>query len=323
MDRPAHAYQDVMIRTSSGRIILPVYSGFGQKRTSNDRAYPTAGKLLNGQFVGSAGHFWGSRLAGSFVCYSDDEGRTWKRNSDGELLIRMDAETLGSGLFCHTSEPTITETTPGRLLMIMRTGVGRHFQSWSHDDGATWTRPEPTQLAASTTPAQIRTLPMGHLLVVWNQESEAEVKMGYNRTRISSAVSRNGGTIWEFFQNVESIHEETRVVAGPIRHLFPAEYSFKPGEAGAPEWESEYIEPHERCVRWSYPSVLVMKDRVLIAHTYSVYKEHPTKATLIIDKFGEGITNQKLKVFPISWFYGGKEPADHPFLTVRDDRAEP
>ena len=32
---------------------------------------------------------------------------------------------------------------------------------------------------------------------------------------------------------------------------------------------------------FSYPSVLVMKDRVLIAHTYSIYQEDPAQAQLI------------------------------------------
>ena len=172
---------------------------------------------------------------------------------------------------------------PGKLLMFMRTGLGRIFQAWSHDDGETWMRPQPTSLAASTTPAQIRTLPNGHLLAVWNQMSQEEVIQGLSRTRLSAAISRNGSSVWEFFQNVESIHEETRVGAA-------------------------HITPSTNYGRWTYPSVLVMSDRVIIEYWYWEQDEHPTRAELRLK------TREKMKVLPMTWFYGGKEPADNPSL---------
>jgi hypothetical protein len=66
--------------------------------------------------------------------------------------------------------------------------------------------------------------------------------------------------------------------------------------------------------------VLVLKDRVLIAHTYSMWEEHSSKA-LLEQKGPEGC-NQKLKVLPLKWFYGGKEPADNPNL-MRLQQYEP
>jgi len=315
---PTYAYQDVLLRTSSGRIILPVYIALGQSSGPDDVRPPASGKLVNGQWVSTAAHFFDPRFSASYVCYSDDDGRTWQRNRDGELMILLD----WSALFGYTNEPTVTEVSPGRLLMMMRTCMGRLYQAWSDDNGETWTRPQPTSLASSTAPCQIRTLPTGHLLVVWNQESAEEVKRGYNRTRISSAISRNGGSVWEFFQNVESMHEETRVEPGPIRPVRPAEYHFEPG-VPAPEREQEHIQSVAFHGRWSYPSVFVMKDRVLIAHTYSVYEEHPMRAELILSSRKEGGFNQKLKVLPLSWFYGGKEPADNPFLPKTYEPAKP
>ena len=67
----------------------------------------------------------------------------------------------------------------------------------------------------------------------------------------------------------------------------------------------------------------LVKDRVLIAHTYSMYEEHPTRAELILSSRKEGGFNQKLKVLPLSWFYSGKEPADHPFLPKAYEPAKP
>ena len=205
--------------------------------------------------------------------------------------------------------------------MVMRTVLGRLFQSWSNDNGQTWTRPQPSALAASTSPAQIRRLPTGHLLMVWNQESEEEIKRGYNRTRLSAAISRNGGSIWEFFQNVESLREGTRFEPGTIRPVVPAEISFAPG-LPAPARDAEYIDEAEAHVRCAYPSVFVMKDRVLIAHTYGKYEAHPAKAQLARGSEAGGY-NQKLKILPLKWFYGGKEPAANPFLREAFQPAKP
>ena len=313
-----YAYQDVLLRTSSGRIILPVYISLGQSTGPDDVKPPASGKLVNGQWVSTAAHFFDPHFSASYVCYSDDDGQTWQRNRDGELIILLD----WNASYSYTNEPTVAEVTPGRLLMFMRNGLGRVFQAWSEDNGETWTRPQPTSLASSTAPAQIRTLPTGHLLAVWNQESEQEIQRGYNRTRISSAISRNGGSVWEFFGNVESMHEETRIEPGPIRPTRPAEFHFHPG-LPAPERETEHVRTVTFHGRWSYPSVFVMKDRVLIAHTYSVYEEHPTRAELILSSRREGGFNQKLKVLPLTWFYGGKQPADNPFLPSAYEPAKP
>ena len=313
-----HAYQDVLLRTSSGRVVLPVYAAVGQTTGPNDVKPPNSGKLLNGQWVSTAGHFFDPRFTYSFVCYSDDDGRTWQRNRDGELLILQD----WNATYSYTNEPSVTEVAPGRLLMLMRTGLGRLFQAWSVDNGETWTRPQPTSLASSTAPAQIRTLPNGHLLVVWSQETEEEVKRGFNRTRLSSAISRNGGSVWEFFQNLESVHEAVRVEPGPIRPVRPAEVYFEPGMP-APEREAEQVLSTDFHGRWSYPSVFVMADRVLVAHSYSVYEEHPERAELILSSQKEGGFNQKLKVLPLTWFYGGKAPADNPLLPRASDPAQP
>jgi hypothetical protein len=276
------------------------------------------GKLLLNQWIPTSAHFFDPTFGAVYFCYSDDEGRTWKRNKDSNLMILLDWERG----FYGVSESSMTEVAPKRLLVMMRNPLGRLFQAWSNDNGDTWTRPQPTSLATCEAPAQIRTLPTGHLLVVWNQESEEEIKQGYNRTRISSAVSRNGGSVWEFFQNVESLLPGTRVEPGPIRPLKPVEIYFEPGRP-APVRDVRYVTEAKAHGRWSYPSVLVMKDRVLIAHTYSIYKEDPVKAQLNLSKMDAKAFNQKLKVLPLKWFYGGKEPAPNPFLKEAYEPAKP
>ena len=304
------AYQDVFIRTHTGRIMIPLYTGYKHELHERDPQIPYFGKLVHNQWVSTSAHFYGAGTAVCFVMYSDDEGRTWQKQKDGELMILLDWAASVSAV----SEPTIAELAPGKIVMYMRTKMGRIFQSWSFDNGETWTLPAPTFHAATTTPAQVRLIPAtGHALVVWNQESEDEVKRGYNRTRISSAISRNGGSIWEFYQNVESLHETTRVEPGPIHAVRPTEiWPRNPWDA-APERDPATVDHYEQHARFSYPSVFVMKDRVLIAHTYTHYEEHPDEARMVaVGGSNSKEFNQKLKVLPLTWFYGGKKPVDNP-----------
>ena len=299
----AHALQDVMIRTSSGRIILPVYLVVGQG-TWHEEGKPFVGGYLNGNFVSTDGHFIDPHFCASYVVYSDDEGATWQPNSDGELFILRELAGPAEG----APEPSIVEVTPGRLMMIVRTGLGRLFQAWSDDNGETWSRFQPTQLAGTQAPGQLRKLPgTGHLLAVWTQQSEAEIRRGFIRTRLSAAISRNGGGLWEHFYNVESLHEQTHVEPGPIYRVRPeGAYGVHAGTA-AQENDANYIVPlPEGYGRWSYPSVFVAEDRVLISHSYSV---HDSVTGEVINPGAN-----RLKVLPISWFYGGDDPSRESIL---------
>ena len=62
--------------------------------------------------------------------------------------------------------------------------------------------------------------------------------------------------------------------------------------------------------------MLVLKDRVIISHRYYMYGEHETAAQLVKIDPSEDLHGflQKQKVLPLSWLYGGKEPADSPHI---------
>ena len=124
-------------------------------------------------------------------------------------------------------------------------------------------------------------------------------------------------------------YRPTRVEAGPIRPVRPEENYF-PAGLNAPERDARFISHNGPGGKWCYPSVCVLDDRVLIAHTYTPYIEHPTDAQLIYDTADEFVDKptgkslcQKLKVLPLKWFYGGKDPANNPFLETAYEPAKP
>ena len=314
----AHALQDVALRTASGRIILPTYAMYGQG-SSHAAGAPHTGALVAGQWVSTDAHFVDPHFGACEVYYSDDDGLTWQPNRDGVLFVQPE----WAGPFHATFEPTIAEVSPGRLLMLMRTNVGRLYQAWSDDNGETWSYPQSTVLAASPAPAQVRHIPAtGHLVVVWTQQSEDETRQGFVRTRLSSAISRNGGGVWEFYQNVVSIHEAVRVEPGPIQVIRPEGMFTAAGEPALERDPAHIVDLPEGWGRWSYPSVLVHDDRILISHTYTRYERHPERAELVRTGGDDG-SNSRLKVLPLTWFYGGREPADNPDLNDIEHAAHP
>ena len=62
---------------------------------------------------------------------------------------------------------------------------------------------------------------------------------------------------------------------------------------------------------------------MLITYPYRTYEEHETRAEMTQVGFSESGRTEKLKVLPLSWFYGGKEPADNPFLPRAHEPATP
>lgn len=84
-----------------------------------------------------------------------------------------------------------------------------------------------------------------------------------------------------------------------------------------------YLQTAESHGRWSYRSACGLEDRVLIAQTHSEYEDHPTRAEMALSSRREGGSNQKRKVLPLTWFYGGREPADNPFPERAHDPARP
>ncbi|MEI8246945.1 MAG: sialidase family protein [Lentisphaerota bacterium] len=160
--------------------------------------------IWRGRILFCDGHR-GVEMGINIVYYSDDEGLTWKQCTGG-IFGWFDERGVpnGEGGIIDVYEPNVAETQDGRLLMIMRSKTGRLLQSYSLDQGETWLSVLPAELSASqTTPMLIKIPSTGDLLCVWNQVSCEEIRRGFQRGRLSAAISRDSGLTWENFKTLE------------------------------------------------------------------------------------------------------------------------
>jgi len=241
----------------------------GYHCTTNARSV----RMKNGRLVIPVG------IRGTVYTYfSDDDGHMWRH---GLPPLRGAEEP-------SASEPAVVELRNGDLLMFLRNGTGRIWQTLSYDGGETWSITTPTTLAASRSPMSLRQLgDSGDLLVIWSQASQKEIDFGLIRTRLSCAISKDDGVTWECFNNLESLDNLTGV---------------EPTPADAPErqkgtspliWECPVVP--KGYLNCSYPSCSVIGDRVYI--TYDV---------------SPPFTSLKLRVLPLEWLYSEHEwIADH------------
>jgi len=93
----------------------------------------------------------GEELQGTAV--SDDNGKTWKLSGE----VKAPKWAL---------ENMIVELKEGRLWMLIRTGAGCLYQSFSNDHGQTWSEGEPADIVNPGTRFFIRRLRSGRLLLI-------------------------------------------------------------------------------------------------------------------------------------------------------------
>ncbi len=138
----------------------------------------------------------------TFVCtaiVSDDEGYTWTSSGNDVLQKEDPALHLESGAM----EPVTIEMEDGRIWMVIRTTTGRFFESWSSDQGDTWSSAEPTPFRSSNAPAALVDLGDGRLLMCWNHSKGEPFANGVSYARqVLVAAIRHADGMWEGFREI-------------------------------------------------------------------------------------------------------------------------
>ncbi len=133
---------------------------------------------------------------------STDQGASWKASNIIDLG--------GTGHHGGATEATVIALKDQRLWKLIRTNLGVFWQAWS-DDGIYWRRMAPTNIPASSSPAQLLRLASGRMLLVWNKpypEGEktfpltggdmewSETAVSNFRSELSIALSEDDGVSW-------------------------------------------------------------------------------------------------------------------------------
>ena len=253
---------------SGGRLLAPVFRWISPQTGGEAENWNTEDGIPSPTF------------SYSYTCISDDEGKTWKR-SLSELFTSVNRAAW------DLEEPTVVELRDGRLLMHLRSGMGRMYKSYSSDEGLSWTRPGPVHIAAANAPAFLHRIPStGNLLMVWNQASRQEIVTNRCRIRLSSAISTDEGETWENFKNLEALDDVNIVTPPPASDAIACQaYEIYGGLQPEP---AERYHRAPGALRICYPTIAFAGDQAAI--TYDL---------------GGGICNgmgARLRVIPVEWF---------------------
>ena len=163
-----------VIQLKSGRILLPF--SYVTKRNWANRG------------VGSAGFTYLGRFS-STVLYSDDGGDTWQPSSAELKAPAPDWHGLLGAL-----EPVVLELSDGRVWMLLRTQMGRLYESFS-EQGINWSPARATRLLSSDSPVGLVRLDEKKIALFWNSCLRFPHAYGGQHV-LHAAISENEGGTW-------------------------------------------------------------------------------------------------------------------------------
>lgn len=171
----------------------------------------------------------------SYVTTSNDHGETWSEPrevvpgdhggrgpvknkpiilSDGSWLAPGSVENDGWSLLIDRSvdggktwaatpqfgdgviQPSLWESTPGRVHLLARSSRGRIFRSDSEDFGKTWSDPFDTGLPNNNSGIDVAKLADGSLALVHNPVAPASGRSWGPRTPLALSISSDNGETW-------------------------------------------------------------------------------------------------------------------------------
>jgi hypothetical protein len=159
---------------SNGRIIIPT-SYFGVKKKYDPRSFRGTAVFL----------------------ISDDDGYTWRESKE---VCQMPVPRSMTGL----QEPSIIQLN-GYLWALFRTDMGFQYESFSRDNGDSWTQPQPSVFTSSDSPLSMKK--WNRIYVVWNPRP-SHFGWPAPRNPLMMAWSRDE-TVWDKACLLEDPNEPT------------------------------------------------------------------------------------------------------------------
>lgn len=153
-----------------------------------------------------------------FVDRSEDGGRSWQASP---ALSHGRAAIAGKGVI----QPTLWESAPGQVHMLMRSTGGTVCRADSTDGGRTWSPVVPTELPHNNSGLDVARLPDGLLVLACNPVTSG-------RTPLSLLISEDNGHTWPRRLDLET---------GEGEYSYPAILSVARGVAVSYTWKRERI----------------------------------------------------------------------------------
>ncbi|MEJ1238141.1 sialidase family protein [Chryseolinea sp. T2] len=149
-------------------------------------------RLSNGVLIAGSSNEK-NKVWNAFVDRSEDNGKTWKASPFLELDRK---DIVGEGII----QPTLWESTPGNVHMLLRSSSGYICRSDSKDYGKTWSKVYKTSLPNPNSGIDLVKLPGGKLALVYNPDN---ANWG-ERNPIKLAVSTDNGVTWPVQTDIET-----------------------------------------------------------------------------------------------------------------------
>ncbi|CAN7248022.1 exo-alpha-sialidase [Paenibacillus sp. LjRoot153] len=181
-----------------------------------------------------------------FADISHDQGVTWSRSelvpvnhgNEEQLGTKGDMQLVrGKGLI----QPTLWESKPGHVHMLMRSTAGFIYRSDSSDSGRTWSPAYRTYLPNNNSGFDLAQMDDGTLVLAYNPVGMYKGP----RMPLLLSVSKDNGEYWEELAVLEA---EYRSFTIPIE---PGEYSYPAVIAKGNRIYVTYTWKRERIVCWS------------------------------------------------------------------------
>lgn len=164
---------------------------------------------------------------GKWRCFADlstDFGKTWSKSNEWEVDPK---KIKGKG----TIQPTLWESTPGKIHALMRTTCGKIARADSEDGGKTWCPVYLTKLPNNNSGIDLVKTDNNYLWLVYNP-------VGFNwgpRNPLTLAVSKDNGSNWV---NIANLEKDNLPV---YEYSYPAIITTSKGLAISYTWRRERI----------------------------------------------------------------------------------